>query len=276
MAYSTMTILAVASVLGALWWILPDPSPLAAHNPRTTALIEQRRMEARAARRTFHPYQAWVPLDRISPRLVQAVLVSEDASFYAHGPFDWREVRVATDESLRSGKALRGASTVTQQLAKNLWLGTERTVWRKLREAVLAEKLERRLPKRRILALYLNVAEWGDGVFGAEAAARARFGVAAANLTTAEAVLLAAMLPAPRRADLDHPSRWLARRARRVLDRLRAAGRIDANEHARASAELERVLAGASGPDADDTPDDPPDDPAVRAPSARAAASGSP
>ena len=241
------TCVALALAAAGLWVSLPDPASLASRNPRTTALIEQRRAEASTAHRRFRVQQAWVGVERISPRLVQAVLLSEDASFYAHGAFDWHEVSVAADESLRSGRVLRGASTVTQQLAKNLWLGTERTAWRKAREAVLAVKLERRLPKRRILALYLNVAEWGDGVFGAEAAARARFGVAAADLTCAQAVLLAAMLPAPRKADLARPSRWLARRSRRVLDRMLAARRIDAAEHARASAELERYLAGAAG-----------------------------
>ncbi len=238
---------ALGLALAALWITLPDPTIYSSRNPRTTAVIEQRRAEAAAARRGFRLRHAWVGLDRISPRLVQAVLLSEDASFYAHGAFDWREMEAAADESLRSGRALRGASTITQQLAKNLWLGTERSAWRKAREAVLAVKLERRLPKRRILALYLNVAEWGDGVFGAEAGARARFGVPAADLSCAQAALLAAMLPAPRKADLGHPSRWLARRSRRVLDRMLAARRIDAGEHAHASAELERYLTGASG-----------------------------
>jgi len=252
-----------AGVLGAavaaLWVALPDPGTVAAKNPRTTAVIEQRRAEAKAARRAFHPRQTWVGLERISPRLVEAVLVSEDASFYAHGAFDWREVSAAADESLRSGRVLRGASTITQQVARNIWLGTERSASRKVKEAVLAVKLERALAKRRILALYLNVAEWGDGLFGAEAAAQARFGVAAADLSTAQAALLAAMLPAPRRADLDLPSRWLARRSRRIVDRLLEAGRLDAAEHAHASAELEWYLAGSSGPDADEPPEEPDD-----------------
>jgi monofunctional glycosyltransferase len=244
---SAVTAGVLAAALALLWVTLPDPALVATRNPRTTAVIEQRRAEAAAARRAFRPRQAWVPLERISHRLVQAVLVSEDAAFYSHGAFDWHEVSAAADESLRSGRPLRGASTITQQLAKNLWLGTDRTAWRKAREAVLAMKLERSLSKRRILALYLNVAEWGDGVFGAEAAARAHFGVTAAELSSAQAALLSAMLPAPRRVDLGHPSRWLARRARRVLDRMLAAHRIDPAEHAHASAELERYLAGVSG-----------------------------
>ena len=240
--------------LAALWIALPDPSTLATTNPKTTALIEQRRSEARAAHKSFRPMRVWVPLERISPRLVQAVLLSEDARFYAHGAFDWREVQAAAEESFEAGRALRGASTVTQQLAKNVWLGTERTFSRKAKEAVLAVKLERALSKRRVLTLYLNVAEWGEGVFGAEAAARTWFGKPAADLTTAEAALLAAMLPAPRRAHLDPPPRWLARRARHALDLLREARRIDDLEHARAAADLARLLGGASGPE--EAPDD--------------------
>jgi monofunctional biosynthetic peptidoglycan transglycosylase len=242
---ATAALLALGA--GGLWLALPDPRPLARENPRTTAVVEQRRAEARRARRAFRVRQVWTPLDRISPRLVQAVLVSEDASFYAHDGFDLREMQAAAEDSLASGKKLRGASTLTQQLAKNLWLGTERSAWRKAKEAVLTVKLERALPKRRIVALYLNVAEWGDGVFGAEAAAREHFGVTAADLSTAQAAVLAAMLPAPRQTDLARPSRWLASRSRRIVDRLLAAGRIDAAEHAHASAELERILAGAAG-----------------------------
>lgn len=253
-ALVTLTALACATLLGGLWVALPDPAAVRASNPRTTAVIEQRRAEARARGRTLRVHQSWVPLERISPWLAQAVLASEDARFYAHGAFDWVEVEAAADDSLRSGRALRGASTLTQQLAKNLWLGTERTAWRKAKEAVLAVKLERAVPKRRILALYLNVAEWGDGVFGAEAAARARFGVSAADLTPAQAALLAAMLPAPRRADLSHPSRWLSRRSRRVLDRMLEAGRLDAAAHARAADELAWYLHGAAGDE------EPPDD----------------
>jgi monofunctional biosynthetic peptidoglycan transglycosylase len=254
------TALGGAGLVAVLWLTLPDPAAVRTKNPRTTAVIEQRRAEALERRRAFRPRQSWVGLDRISPALVDAVIVSEDARFFAHGAFDWTEVEAAADESLRAGRALRGASTLTQQLAKNLWLGTERTAWRKAKEALLAVKLERTVPKRRILALYLNVAEWGEGVFGAEAAARARFGQAASDLSPAQGALLAAMLPAPRRADLAHPSRGLARRARRILDRLLAAGKLDPLAHAHASAELERYLAGEAvagePPDEPDEPDE--------------------
>jgi monofunctional glycosyltransferase len=248
-ALATLTALGALALLAALWVKLPDPSVVRASNPRTTAVIEQRRAEARAHRRALRVHQTWVGLDRISTALVHAVIASEDARFYAHGAFDWKEVEAAADDSLRSGRALRGASTLTQQLAKNLWLGTDRSAWRKAKEAVLAVKLERAVPKRRILALYLNVAEWGDGVFGAEAAARTRFGVSAADLSPAQAALLAAMLPAPRRADLARPPRWLAHHAQRVLDRMLEAGRLDPAEHARAVNELAWYLDRSIGDD---------------------------
>jgi monofunctional biosynthetic peptidoglycan transglycosylase len=247
-----------AVALAALWVTLPDPAPLARQNPRTTALIEQRRAEARERGRPFRPRQAWVGLERISPRLVQAVLLSEDANFFGHEGLDWEAIRDAASHDLRVGRFARGASTLTQQLAKNLWLGTEKSLWRKAKEAVLAAKLERAAPKKRILALYLNVVELDDAVFGVEAGARHRFGASAASLSVAQAVVLASMLPAPRRVDLSRPSSWLKARSRRLLDRMRDHGRISADEHLRASAELERILAGPTP--ADDREEPPEDD----------------
>jgi monofunctional biosynthetic peptidoglycan transglycosylase len=254
---------ALAAGTAALWLTLPDPAPLSRENPRTTALIEQRRTEARERRRPFHPRQSWVRLEAISPRLVEAVILSEDANFFGHEGIDWAAVRAAADHDLRVGRFARGASTITQQLAKNLWLGTRKSLWRKGEEAVLAAKLERALSKRRILALYLNVVELDEGVFGVEAGARHRFGVSAGGLSTAQAVVLASMLPAPRRADLSRPPRWLAGRARRLLDRLRDAGRLAGDEHLAASAELERILAGP--PAATDEGEEPPEDDAPAA-----------
>jgi monofunctional glycosyltransferase len=234
----------VALAFGALWVSLPDPSPLARAAPATTALIEQRRGEARARKSVLRPQRSWVPLERIPGPVVAAVLASEDDRFFEHEGIDWSATRDAAQHDLSRGRMARGGSTITQQLAKNLWLGTERSLWRKAKEAVLAWKLERALPKRRILALYLNVVELDDGVFGIEAGARDRFGVGAEDLTTAQGVVLAALLPAPRRVDLRHPSTWMMRRSRRLLDRLVQAGRIDAEEHRHAAAELDRMLAG--------------------------------
>jgi monofunctional biosynthetic peptidoglycan transglycosylase len=252
--------LAAAVAACALWAVvaylrLPAVEPLARRNPRTTALIEQRRREAAERGRPFTPRLAWVPVDRVSPRLVQAVILSEDARFFGHEGFDWEAIRGAAEDGWERGRFTHGGSTITQQLAKNLFLGTERTFTRKAKEALLAAKLERALSKRRILALYLNVVELREGVFGVEAGSRAWFGRSARELTTAQAALLASMLPAPRRASLAPAPRWLARRARRCVDRMRQAGRIDAAEHARARAELERLLAGDAGGE-----DDPPEE----------------
>ncbi len=255
-------LLALACAIVAwLWATLPDPAPLARQNPRTTALIEQRSAEAKARRRPFRPRQTWVPLDRVAPRLIEAVLFSEDANFFGHEGIDWEAMRDAAEHDLKVGRYARGASTLTQQLAKNLWLGTEKSLWRKLKEAVLAAKLERAVPKKRILALYLNVVELDDGVFGVEAGARDRFGASASALTTAQAAALVSMLPAPRSVSLARPSAWFKKRSRELLDRLLDAERISADEHMRASAELERILAGPAP--ADDREEPPEDEPAT-------------
>jgi monofunctional biosynthetic peptidoglycan transglycosylase len=249
--------------LAALWTALPDPTPLARTDPGTTALIEQRRAEAAAKRRPYRVRRTWVPLERVPPHAIAALLLSEDAGFYGHGGVDWAAMRAAAEHDLKVGRFARGASTLTQQLAKNLWLGTRKSLGRKAREAVLAWKLERALSKRRILALYLNVVELGEGVFGIEAGARARFGVGAADLSPAQAVVLVSMLPAPLRVDLARPSTWLKRRSRRLLDTLHATGRLDDAAHRRAAAELERILAG---PRPSDDGEEPPDEVPPEAP----------
>jgi len=245
------------AVATALWLTLPDPRPLARTNPATTALIEQRRAEAAAMRRPFRAHRAWVPLERVPGPTVAALILSEDAGFYGHEGLDWAAVRDAAEHDLRVGRFARGASTLTQQLAKNLWLGTRKSLLRKAEEAVLAVKLERALSKRRILALYLNVVEFGDGAFGIEAGARARFGVGASELSPAQGVVLVSLLPAPLRVDLDRPSTWLRQRSRRLLDRMHATGRLDDEAHRRAAADLERILAG---PRPQDDRDEPPEE----------------
>jgi monofunctional biosynthetic peptidoglycan transglycosylase len=245
----------------ALWFALPDPARWATRPPATTALIEQRRAEARAAGRRFQPSLQWVPLERLSRRLVDAVVAAEDATFFQHHGFDWEALGVAFRQNLQAGRYARGASTITQQLAKNLALGTEKSLLRKAREALLTFRLERRLDKRRLLALYLNVAEWGDGAFGAEAGARRHFSTGAGSLSTAQAVLLAAMLPAPRRASLNPAPAWLAARARGLLQRLGDERVIPAGELPEARLELERYL-GAPPPlgPVEEPPADEPED----------------
>jgi monofunctional biosynthetic peptidoglycan transglycosylase len=218
--------------------------------------MDQRRAEAAREGRPWSPDYRPVSLDRISPRLVRAVIASEDASFFGHAGFDWDEMQRAAEQNWKAGRTVRGASTLTQQLAKNLWLGTERSYVRKLKEAVLAVRIERSLSKRRILTLYLDVAEWGPGVFGAEAASRRWFGVPARDLSPAQAAILAAMLPAPRRAALSPAPRWLARRARHVLGLLERNGTVPASEADAARRELERLLAAPASGGEEEPPED--------------------
>ena len=222
-AVGTGVILAAAVSAWILWRSLPDVAPLATRTPASTALMEQRRAEAAREGKAFRPDYRPVSFDRISPRLVRAVVASEDASFFGHAGFDWEEIKHAAEQNWKAGRTVRGASTITQQLAKNLWLGTERSYLRKLREALLAVKLERSLPKRRILTLYLDVAEWGNGVFGAEAAARHYFGISAAQLSPEQAAWLAAILPAPQRYDRNRVAPWIAKKAEIIYSRMPGA-----------------------------------------------------
>lgn len=215
-----LLVLAAGAALLAFEWLrLPDPAVLAGRDPGATALMRERQRELGRPLR-----HSPVPLERISIHLRRAVVLAEDARFWRHDGIDWVETRQAATEALERRRLGRGASTLTQQLAKNLYLSEERSLTRKAREWVLAWRLERTLTKRRILELYLNHVEWGEGVFGAEAAARHHFGKPAAELEPAEAAVLAAMLPAPRRRNLATPDAALLRRARRVARLLVDAG----------------------------------------------------
>ena len=175
-----------------LWRSLPDVTFLALENPKVTALMTERS----GARQL-----SWMPLAELSQQLPQAVLMGEDAGFYIHSGFDTHEMKEAFKRNWEEGRTVRGASTITQQLAKNLFLSTERSYTRKLKEAVLTYRLEKALSKERILEIYLNVIEWGDGVYGAEAASRDVFGKSASRLSAVEAATLAAMIPSPLRLD---------------------------------------------------------------------------
>jgi len=189
----------------------------ARRNPSTTAFIESRKAEAAEKGRAFTLQWTWVPLAHMSPHLQKAVLVSEDASFYQHHGFDWDGLKDALTRNIEKGQLRRGGSTITQQLAKNLYLSSDKNLLRKGHEAMFAWELERALSKKRILELYLNVAEWGDGVFGAEAAARHHFGKSARDLSPDEAALLAAMLPSPRRYDPIRLTPYLSKRQAQIL-----------------------------------------------------------
>lgn len=212
-----LSILLLFVLYQLLTW--PDVSRLATEPPKSTAFLEQARQRSESE----IPSPQWVPYEQISPHLKRAVLVSEDIDFFSHEGFAWVEIQNAWRE-FRRGEGLRGASTLTQQLAKNLWLSPSRNPWRKLEEAVLTVQLERHLSKRRILEIYLNVAEMGPGVFGVENAARRFFGKPASELSELEAAALAAALPSPRRWYPGSGSRAAANRQQTILRRMAKAG----------------------------------------------------
>ncbi len=175
----------------------PDVASLARRNPRTTAFIERYRAERRAEGTSDRVLWTWVPYAAISPNLKVAVLVGEDINFFSHHGFEIAEMKNAVHDALEEHELPRGASTLTQQLAKNLWLSPSRNPLRKAKEALLTRQLEEHLDKKRILEIYLNVVELGPGIYGAEAASRHYFGKAASDLGEREAAELAASLPDP-------------------------------------------------------------------------------
>jgi len=213
---------AVFVYVSYLYLSLPDVRVLARTNPPTTAFIELRAREARAGGKTPRRVQRWVRYERISTNLRRAVLVAEDSAFWEHNGVDVEQLKESIEQSLEKGKQLRGGSTITQQLAKNLYLSPSRNPIRKLRELLITRKLEASLTKRRILELYLNVIEWGDGIYGAEAASRTYFGISAAGLSADQAALLAGAIINPRVHNPAHPTPRLRRRQQIVLRRMGA------------------------------------------------------
>jgi len=184
----------------------------------------QRIEEAASSEKKFAIDQRWVPLSKISRYLINAVIVAEDGTFFEHEGIDWYELEESLKKNLEKGKAARGGSTISQQLAKNLYLSTSKDPIRKFKEVVITLRMERILSKRRILEIYLNVIEWGNGIFGAEAAARRYFGKSAAELTREEAARMAAVIPSPRRHTPNDMSRYVQRRSSIILARMAARG----------------------------------------------------
>jgi len=213
---------AAIALLVYLWLTLPDVRPLKTENPSTTAFIELRASEARANGQTPRRVQRWVSYSRVSPELKRAVLVAEDDAFWQHEGVDFEQLQESLEADWARGRFSRGGSTITQQLAKNLYLSPSKNPLRKLRELVIARRLEAELKKARILELYLNVIEWGDGIYGAEAAARSYFGAPAASLGPAESALLAAAIINPRVLNPGRPSQRLLRRQQLILRRMGA------------------------------------------------------
>jgi monofunctional biosynthetic peptidoglycan transglycosylase len=199
---------------------LPDVRSLSSSNPTTTAFIELRAREAQQKGRTPRRTQRWVSYANISPNLKRAVLVAEDAQFWQHDGVDYVQLQESLEVDWARGQLVRGASTITQQLAKNLYLSPNRNPVRKLRELVIARRLEAELKKSRILEIYLNVIEWGDGIYGVEAAAREYFQASAASLGPPESALLAAAIINPRVLNPARPSGRLKRRQQLILKRM--------------------------------------------------------
>jgi len=198
-----------------LWW--------REHNPESTAFMQARLDKLREKKPEAKLKHQWVPYARISPNLKRAVIAAEDAKFADHEGFDWEAVQKAWEKNQQRGKVVAGGSTISQQLAKNLFLSGERTPWRKAQEAMITVMLENAMDKRRILEIYLNVIEWGEGVFGAEAAARHYYGTSAATLGPEQAARMAAMVPNPRFYDRNRKTPWLDRKTQIVLARMNSA-----------------------------------------------------
>lgn len=209
--------------VGYAYLTLPDVRPLATANPSKTAFTELRAREARAAGKTPKHVQRWISYQRISPSLTRAVLVAEDAAFWQHEGVDYDELQKSIELDWARGQLMRGASTITQQLAKNLYLSPSRNPLRKFRELIIARRLEAELSKTRILELYLNVIEWGDGVYGVEAAAQTYFHRSASTLGPSESALLAGAIINPRVLNPMKPTARLSRRQQLILRRMGAS-----------------------------------------------------
>ncbi|MEP6782705.1 MAG: monofunctional biosynthetic peptidoglycan transglycosylase, partial [Acidobacteriota bacterium] len=203
-----------------LYLTLPDVRSLAKNNPSSTAFMRLREEEARDEGKKFAIRQQWIPYSRISPLLRRAVIVTEDAAFYDHDGIDINEIKASLEKNWEDGQFLRGGSTITQQLAKNLYLSPSRNPIRKLEELLIARRLEAALSKNRIFEIYLNVIEWGDGIFGCEAAARAYFSTSCANLDYQQAALMAGAIINPRVHSPAHPTKRLLRRQQIILRRM--------------------------------------------------------
>ncbi len=208
---------ALLAVIGVQLWFVGHIIYWSSYNPSSTAFME--RYLERPGAKIRHD---WVPYNRISEHLKRAVVAAEDAKFLDHEGFDWEAIQKARQKNEERGKVVAGASTITQQLSKNLFLSGSRSWLRKAQEAAITWMMERTLSKRRILEMYLNVAEWGEGVFGAEAAARYHFGVPASALTPEQGAYLAAILPSPRKYDRGRETPYIRGRMTTISARMSA------------------------------------------------------
>ena len=229
--YSAVLFLALLATDIAMSFVYPGVSALKKENPQKTAFMEYR--EKQWAKEGIHKavIQKWVPLKRISPYLIKAVIIAEDDKFWGHEGFDFVAMQQALEKDIKKRQFKAGGSTISQQLAKNLYLSSEKSLIRKLREYFLAVRLEEELPKNRIFHLYLNVIEFGPGIFGVEAAARHYFGKSVGQLNLEEIVRLTAVIPKPLVESPTRNSRWLKWRAGWLLSTLRKTGHISSDQY---------------------------------------------
>lgn len=215
-------LLALIALVLLQFWFFTCVWYWSVYNPQSTAFMRTRLQVLREEHPGARLQYVWVPYGRISPYLKRAVIAAEDAKFFQHDGFDWDGIRKAYEKNMREGEIVSGGSTISQQLAKNLFLSGDRAWWRKAQEAAITVMIELIMDKRRILELYLNVIEWGDAVFGAEAAARYHYAVGAGELGAAQAARLAAMVPSPRRYLPGHHTAYLDKRTAIILARMNA------------------------------------------------------
>ncbi|HXK29297.1 MAG TPA: monofunctional biosynthetic peptidoglycan transglycosylase [Candidatus Binatia bacterium] len=228
--FSSLILTALVGGLFYFYQSLPDVAVLKQRNPKSSALMELRAEEYRQKGIRVARQHIWVPYGTISEHLKKAILLSEDAAFFSHKGVDMNELREALKRDWETGSFKRGGSTITMQLAKNLYLSPSKTPLRKVKEIIIARQIEQALPKRRIFEIYLNVVEWGRNIYGAEAAARHYFGKSAASLDILEAATLAALLPSPR----DSRQRGVLYRRNVILGRLASVGYLTQAEYSRA------------------------------------------
>ena len=223
------TALAVGALL--IYLSLPDVGDLERENPRSTALMLQRFREAKEAKKDLNIRQQWVSFDQIPRLLKDTIRVTEDAAFYKHEGVDLHELKAAIKKNWQKGEYARGASTITQQLAKNLYLTTDKSMVRKIKEFLITRRLEKQLSKNRIFDLYLNVIEFGPGIFGVQAAARHFFGKDVSRLNLEEMVRLTTVIPKPLKETPTSNSSWVKWKAGWILDTLLRYQYIDQNQY---------------------------------------------
>jgi monofunctional biosynthetic peptidoglycan transglycosylase len=214
-----LLLLAAFALVAIQFWFFAQVAYWAKFDPSSTAFMRARLEVMRESNAKAALRHQWTPYQRISPHLKRSLIAAEDAKFLEHHGFDWEGIKLAWERNRREGSLVAGGSTITQQLAKNLFFSGKRTWWRKAQEAVVTLMLEAMMSKQRIFEIYLNVIEWGDGVFGAEAAARYHYGVTAAGLSAEQAARLAAMVPSPRRYGAGSNTAYLRQRTAMIYAR---------------------------------------------------------